>query len=663
MEDTIATVQTEWQFSQADVEETERWPLQRLVERWDDLPTWLPVTALKTNRLRTVYRFDTASLLAAADASKGEVARGWVVKKYRSFGLFDRLRSSLIGTRAAREFSALSRLRGWGFAVPRPLAFGERTSPGGLSLEGGLVMEEIEAAVPVVTHLGQAFDQSKPNVPLVAEARERLVEIGRLVARLHDHGVVHPDLHGGNFLLGPDHDNGGARRLVLIDLHSCRFPGRVLRPARLGALAKIAHSLSWTVPREELRWLLAAYCVGAGVAGEGRREPLEAGSLEAAASSGSPFSAAMVNAAVARSVGQTEAAVAQRVESLERRRIASRTRRCLVNSTSFGVDRRRSTRVFHVRSWTADGAIALARPIPSGEVVKASLSGWVARLGVDSDGPGSKGRDTCTDVGGDVKRGLVVKYRRYSLGERLRGIFLRHRLLHSWVASHALRVRRVAAPAGFALVEKRSFGMVESAWLIQEAVPGGQPLDTFLWETFGPVGEARGAMARLKFSVSVAVGEALRRFHGVGACSHDCSPQNLVVVRGRLEGNAAEEGSHEASTWGSEELASMAASLETASVWLVDLDDVRFDRHRQSFASRIRNLVQAANLPEGHVSAMDRLRALRAYDHGSGDFWRKEVIGLLRRGLEEEALRTIQRMTRMEYEEWPSAVGQSDASP
>src|SRR5262249_12838504 len=56
--------------------------------------------------------------------------------------------------------------------------------------------------------------------------RQRLaVALGKLLGRMHEAGVFHPDLHPGNLLLQLDPDD--CPRLFLIDLHALRL-GRPL---------------------------------------------------------------------------------------------------------------------------------------------------------------------------------------------------------------------------------------------------------------------------------------------------------------------------------------------------------------------------------------------------------------------------------------------------
>jgi hypothetical protein len=445
------------------------------------------------------------------------------------------------------------------------------------------------------------------------------VAFGRIVRALHDRGVHHPDLHGGNVLVEPS----APGRLHLIDVHSCRFPGRVPRFLRVRGLVKLAHSLATVLPAGELRWLLAAYLAPGGG---------DVAKLEQAAASGGALRDAVPDDGAAL---RLEATVRRRAARLESVRLRSRTARCLRSTTSFDVVRRRGERIHRARSFPVEPARDLARAIPAGELLKATRRGWVVR---------------CRAAGREV----VVKHRHLSPLERLASLLGRHRLRRAWVAGHGLRVRGLAAPLGLALVERRRLGAVECAWLIQEAVPDGEALDAFAWRTFGERHDAGGGLARARIALARETGALLRGLHDAGCRLHDASPQNVVVEVGKLLGArdracvpavAPEPGSSAAAE--GHELAGHRRALADRIVWLVDLDDVTLGR-RVPTARRRRNLVQLGNLPEGHVRAADRLRALRAYDAGDGAYYRRGFIAVLAAGLLEEAMRTIARMTRLE---------------
>ncbi len=566
----------QWRFA-AGLSPEERGGLEVLIRDWQGLRARPGAVVLKENQIRTVL------LVPAPERPAGRPGEGrWVVKVYRHLGFYDRLRSRLFSSRSEREFRALSVLRQRGFPVPRPLACGLRRRRG-LTVEGGLVMEEIAGGLPLPALLSQVYGPMAAGSPAIGAAPERLAEVrplliqlGALVRRLHECGVYHPDLHGGNLLL----DSSGKAPLHLIDLHSCRFIGFVPRFLRLQGLAKAAGSLRQALPPEELRWILIGY-LDAGTARPGGGGPEKA--LEP-----------IMEGAAAR----LREEIAPIVLRLSRRQLRSRTRRCLLNSTVFAVERWKGFHAFRRRAFPLEPVEPFLRAEPSGEVLKRSPGGWVARVRAG-------------------EREAILKHRRYGLLERLASLFSPPRLRRAWVAALGLEVRSLPAPQGLALVERRRWGLVREAWLFQETVPGAAPLDRFLWETYGPAARAAPGRPRGKLELARALGRLARRLHDAGVRKHDLAPQNLLV----------------------------APDLK---LWMVDLDDVCFCG-RLSGRRRERNLAQLGNLPEGHISTADFLRALKAYDGGEGTYYNAPAIARLRFQILDEAFHTIVRMTLDEH--------------
>jgi tRNA A-37 threonylcarbamoyl transferase component Bud32 len=572
----------------------------RLDGLWDELPSLAGARLWKQNRLRTVLGMARADLLAAppgALARGGDVGERWVVKQYRCPALIDRLRVKLLGSRARREFRALERLRGLGFAAPRPIAWADPRD-GCRSSAGGLVMEEVHDAERLFDRLARLFSPTCPapagGAPdPTARARRLLYEFGRLVRRLHDHGVLHPDLHAANVLVD------AADGLHLIDLHSCRFLGWLPPPLRRRGLAKAAHALLLGIAAAELAWFLRGYLGDAAASFDDAAGP------------------------AGRTVEALSASLRRRAAALERRRLRSRTRRCLVDSTSFEVRRLGHRRIYKLRPLPLDFVQGMARVIPDGEVLKATERSWVARS--------THGLATA-----------IVKFRRLGLWESLASLISPHRLRRAWVAAHGLRVRRLPAPEALALVEERRWGCVRVAWLLVSEVAGGERLDEYLWRVYGE-GRGRSALeTRRKFAVARGLGRLWRALHEAGASLHDASPQNVLVVPARLDGGR--------DAGAALQPGASAGGIEDSPLWLVDIDDVRLRPRPIGLRRRLRNLTQAGNLPEGHVSAGDLWRALRSYDSGDGTYTHPGVVERLREGLMDEAYHSIHRLTRAEYE-------------
>jgi 3-deoxy-D-manno-octulosonic acid kinase len=121
----------------------------------------------------------------------------WVLRHYRRGGFIARfaddtyLFTGASQTRAFREWCLLAQLRRWGLPVPIPVA--ARYVCSGFVYRADLMTVEL----PVRRTVTMALTEG----PLPADT---WVAIGRVIGRLHGHGVQHADLNAHNLLLGED---------------------------------------------------------------------------------------------------------------------------------------------------------------------------------------------------------------------------------------------------------------------------------------------------------------------------------------------------------------------------------------------------------------------------------------------------------------------------
>lgn len=139
----------------------------------------------------------------------------WVLRHYQRGGLVAKLVLDhyvwlgLERTRAFREYRLLLDLHGEGFPVPRPVA--ARVRRGGLIYRADIVTQLLAGTRMLSSYLAE----SGP-VPGTWS------EIGRVLRRLHDRGVDHPDLTAHNLLLDAD----GHVFVVDFDNTRIRPPGK-----------------------------------------------------------------------------------------------------------------------------------------------------------------------------------------------------------------------------------------------------------------------------------------------------------------------------------------------------------------------------------------------------------------------------------------------------
>ncbi len=172
-----------------------------------------------------------------------------VVKQFRRDGARERLRAK---SKAARSFEAALALGEARVATPEPILFAESADPRGpclyvcRHLEGVVEARYLFRARNAGT-LAEAF----PGVDFAAF----LTALGRLLRRLHDAGIWHRDVSGGNILLPAARAAAPAPEdLYLVDLNRARLGHRPTTSERSRDLSRLALSLP-----EDRALLLAAY--------------------------------------------------------------------------------------------------------------------------------------------------------------------------------------------------------------------------------------------------------------------------------------------------------------------------------------------------------------------------------------------------------------------
>ena len=186
---------------------------------------------VKANRQRTVRRVVLANgTIVFVKICRVNSPRSWFRDLWR-------------GSKAKLEFANAVRLQSLGIPGIEPLAYGE--AAGLLPGESALVTRAAVAAMPLETALLQYLSPGDRRA--LAEA------FGRFVARMHNAGVVHPDAHPGNFLIGSD------ANFTLIDLHSLRF-GPVGDREATSMLVQLNRWFQERVTRADRARFFAAYC-------------------------------------------------------------------------------------------------------------------------------------------------------------------------------------------------------------------------------------------------------------------------------------------------------------------------------------------------------------------------------------------------------------------
>jgi len=186
---------------------------------------------VKHNVSRTVYR--------------GQIAgREVYLKHYHSPSFIRRLARRLGCSQARREMRLSKYLVSQG--VPTAPALAAMCDDG----VEWLATQAVAPAVPAETwHLEQRADRIEGGRAI----RRATIALSEIVARMHEAGVIHHDLHCGNILVRTDNETP---RLVLLDLHRAARRPKLSRRARVANLAQLFHDrYDFTTRTERLRFL------------------------------------------------------------------------------------------------------------------------------------------------------------------------------------------------------------------------------------------------------------------------------------------------------------------------------------------------------------------------------------------------------------------------
>lgn len=455
---------------------------------------------------------------------RGVLERGtsrYFVKIFKHVGVGRSIKSLLFGHVAKKEFRASGYLASHGIRTPEALALGlSRKTPD----HAVIVFREIKGIVPVKDR----FMNAEPR------QREAYLDlIAKTTAALHRASFYHRDYHGGNLLLGTD--EGGNPILWVVDLHRSSFPRDMSGSRGPRNIADIMHSLLPAVGRDDIARFLTRY----------REE----------------------NPAARWDEADALRFIERRLMKIEARRLRSRAKRCLVNSSGF----------FTVKS---PGKVVYARR----EVSLEEIDGLLDRFK----------RGKCRIVKRDKKatialltteRGeLCIKaYERLGLSDLIKALAGVSRGHGSWRAAHGLLLRGFNTPRSLALVIRRRFFIPRSLYLVMESIAPAVEAARFILRNLadGPPDAAARFMADF--------GRVVGSLHRAGIYHRDLKTSNIAIGR---QGRGF-------------------------SVLFLDLDAVSFGR-RISTTRRAKNLAQIFLSTPRLVGAEQRAQFFSAYTAASG---------------------------------------------
>jgi tRNA A-37 threonylcarbamoyl transferase component Bud32 len=429
------------------------------------LDDWLragQASAVKHGPHRTVYRVALPGLSFYVKHFRLADARAW-------------LRELVRPSKARMEYDRIEAVRARGLPTVTPLAVGEaagRAGPG----ESFLVTRALEQTETLNDFTRVTLPALAP--PRRTRVRQRLAAaLGELVARVHDAGIDHHDLHAGNLLIRLGDDD--RPWLFLIDLHAVRLGEALDGEASLGNLVVLNRGFVLTASRTDRNRFWRAYCQARGAGGPAFHAPRP-------------------------ELRETARELEQRTWESNLRFWRHRDRRCLYDNRYY-----RRVRGGEVRGHAvADldrGALAplLADPDapfrrPGVRLLKDSRSTTVAEFDLEVNG-----------------RPCPVIYKRFRVtawGDPWLALVRRPPALRSWVAGHGLRERCLPTARPLAVWHRRRNGLNHEGYLLTEKVPDAVDLHGFLAGLRAlPAAERRGRLRRVLERLASLVRELHRR--------------------------------------------------------------------------------------------------------------------------------------------------------
>ncbi len=401
------------------------------------LDDWLQSGAariIKHGPHRTVYRVDLPGLSFFLKHNRLPNARAW-------------LRGLVRPSKARMEFDRAVVVASRGVPTFTPLALGESTAwgPG----ESGLITLALDGAEPLNQFLETTLHTMAPKRRI--RLRQRVARaLAGLLARMHDAGVKHNDLHAGNILIRLSPDDQPS--LYLIDLHAVH----------------LGRPLDWRASRDNLtvlnRWFILC-------AHRSDRLRFWQAYCRARATNGVVRWIHPVTPSPRHPV--THPKFAKEVESRTRASNLSfwrsRDRRCLASNRYY---RRIVTSAVAGFAVTDLDRGVLQQLVSDPDepfrrrgvtLLKDSRSSTVAVF----DLPGAEG----------ARRVFYKRFRVTSGADPWKALLRRSPAVRSWVSGQGLRERFLPTPRPLAVFHRRRKGLAYEGFLLTEELPDAKPDD------------------------------------------------------------------------------------------------------------------------------------------------------------------------------------------
>jgi Lipopolysaccharide kinase (Kdo/WaaP) family len=526
------------------------------------LDEWLHsgrASIVKQGPHRVVYRVDLGGEIVYVKHHRVPDVRAW-------------LRQLVRPSKARTEYNRAVAVAARGVSTVEPLAVGERQTLWGTG-DSYIVTGSLDDTVTLNSFLATQLVPMPP--PRRARVRQSLARaLGQFVARLHDAGICHNDLHAANLLVRLD--AADEPRLFLIDLNAVHV-GRPL--GWRASLENLVLFTRWFVPRvswaDRMRfWRAYFQARGLGVWSAGVRSPRR-------------------HFALARILEQ----------------------RALASTLAFWKHRDQRTLACnrYYRRLRAAGV--------TGHAVSDLDLSAVAHLLTDPDAPfrrqgacllkdsrSSTVAEFDLTTANGVRRVIWKRFRVTRWSEPWKALLRRSAALHSWQFGHGFRERCLPTARPLLVLHRVRAGLKHEGYLLTEKIEQAIDIHGFLAHLVELPAKKR--VARLHWCID-AVARAVRRLHGCNLSQRDLKAANILVTRAEQQPSSPYQ--PVPAELPQTPLPSYLP-MPASAVWFVDLAGVRLHA-RLGRSRRVQNLARlnASFLQSRTLTRTDRLRFLRAY--------------------------------------------------
>ncbi len=383
------------------------------------------------------------------------------IKRDRTKGWFERLKYLILPSKARKEWFVARQLRNRKLNIPKPLGWMERVEKGFVK-ESYYLSEAIGSGVSLIEdakNLGNRFP---------------LLELARTVKRMHQEGLIHSDLHAGNFLWDGE-------TLFLTDLHSATIVKNPTLKQKLWNLSLLFHSLRSVWEETDRTRFMDLYFEEEPFYRERKNELLKK--------------------------------ITFLMEKLQKRHWRSRTKRCLKESTEFSVQRKNGIRFYRRRDFPLQ---QMKEIIERHVQVVSKNPSMLTKCSPEV---------TISILEDEGKKVCVKNYCPPTSWDRFKEHFRRSKGLKAWLAANGMRVRGIPSLKPLGLMEIRDCWGLQQSSFVMEALEGGEEVDRYILRNLQDFGKRRDFVKRFA--------QWLSGCHQIGLFHKDMKTCNIMVSEER----------------------------------------------------------------------------------------------------------------------------------